>query len=168
MIIELGNEAVQIPRLQTAGIFEGKITKVEVVDKNQNGEPLQTSYLGVQIDTNGGYHYDKFFITTAAGKRIKELATHVLQEEIGSSIEDSTLQKMVGIGVAFKLVPEINAGTGKVYYKMPFADFIRRADLKDTLTFKPNELKLIEEAKNIKATVTEELSSESKGDDLPF
>lgn len=167
MIIELGNEALQMPRLQTAGIFEGKITKVEVVDKNQNGEPLQTNYVGVQIDTAGGYHYDKFFITTAAGKRIKELATHVLQEEIGSSIEDSTLQRMVGVNVAFKLVPDINAGTGKVYYKMPFADFIRVANMKDTLTFKPNELKLIEEAKNIKATVNE-AASETKTDDLPF
>jgi len=166
MQIDLGTDNLQPARLSTHGIFTGKISSVEVVEKDGNGDPVKTPYVQVKIDLPGIQHSERFYITTGTRMRIKELLTYTLNKEIGTSVDSDSFKEMVGVEVTFKLVPNIDKTNGKVYYQMPYSNFIRKAEYGDTLSFNDKELEAIEDAKNIKTVVKEE--SKSSASDLPF
>jgi len=165
MNLNVGEEEASQGYLNTHGIFDGIIKSVTIHESSESGgKPVMDLF----VQTEGGDHTEKFWLTEKAAPRLKMLYLSCVKEQLQGDINTDVFQNLVGLEVSFKLIPKIADSTGKVYYNFPYGDFIRLREHKHTLSFKQSELDVIEEVKRINSNTPEEMPKSSASGDLPF
>lgn len=170
MQIEISAEdKIQLPYISKEGIYEGEIKEVSEVEEG-------TPHIKVLYESKAGLYTDRMYVSVGAAKKIRDMIFWIEGvDTAGQTIDSARLKAYVGKKVAFKIVPEIDANTGKVYYKTPFTNFVRNIEDKDTLQMSTKETQNIiavkehlSKAEGTTGNTAIASATAAPDDDLPF